>query len=86
MYFFFFKQKKAYEVRPRDWSSNVCSSELDDMPEDRAQMIIQEKWQRRIEKLSSLNINDTQRSKVTPPDGTRRTNVRKSNKSKKTLL
>src|ERR1043165_2543662 len=27
---FFFKQKTAYEVRPRDWSSDVCSSDLDD--------------------------------------------------------
>src|ERR1043165_3200981 len=27
--FFFFKQKTAYEIRPRDWSSDVCSSDLD---------------------------------------------------------
>ena len=26
--FFFFKQKTAYAVRPRDWSSDVCSSDL----------------------------------------------------------
>src|SRR3546814_9505062 len=26
--FFFFKQKTAYEVRIRDWSSDVCSSDL----------------------------------------------------------
>src|ERR1043165_2141612 len=25
---FFFKQKTAYEIRPRDWSSDVCSSDL----------------------------------------------------------
>src|ERR1043165_10263107 len=24
----FFKQKTAYEMRPRDWSSGVCSSDL----------------------------------------------------------
>src|ERR1043165_325884 len=24
----FFKQKTAYEIRPRDWSSDVCSSDL----------------------------------------------------------
>src|SRR3546814_19175512 len=29
-YFFFFKQKTAYEVRISDWSSDVCSSDLDD--------------------------------------------------------
>src|SRR3546814_7621968 len=28
--FFFFKQKTAYEVRISDWSSDVCSSDLDD--------------------------------------------------------
>src|SRR3546814_5051763 len=26
--FFFFKQKRAYEMRIRDWSSDVCSSDL----------------------------------------------------------
>ena len=26
--FFFFKQKTAYEVVSRDWSSDVCSSDL----------------------------------------------------------
>src|SRR5213596_3948050 len=28
MCFFFFKQKTAYEIRPCDWSSDVCSSDL----------------------------------------------------------
>src|SRR3546814_7193413 len=32
LYFFFFKQKTAYEMRISDWSSDVCSS---DLPEDR---------------------------------------------------
>src|SRR3546814_8937124 len=27
--FFFFKQKTAYEMRISDWSSDVCSSDLD---------------------------------------------------------
>src|SRR3546814_10133421 len=27
--FFFFKQKTAYEVRISDWSSDVCSSDLE---------------------------------------------------------
>src|SRR5213596_3884927 len=26
--FFFFKQKTAYEIRPCEWSSDVCSSDL----------------------------------------------------------
>src|SRR3546814_10580990 len=28
VFFFFFKQKTAYDVRIRDWSSDVCSSDL----------------------------------------------------------
>ena len=29
--FFFFKQKTAYEMCGRDWSSDVCSSDLSDL-------------------------------------------------------
>src|SRR3546814_10945393 len=29
LWFFFFKQKTAYEMRISDWSSDVCSSDLD---------------------------------------------------------
>src|SRR5216110_682328 len=29
MFCFFFKQKTAYEISSRDWSSDVCSSDLD---------------------------------------------------------
>src|SRR3546814_6743792 len=29
LFFFFFKQKTAYEMRTSDWSSDVCSSDLD---------------------------------------------------------
>src|SRR3546814_5844898 len=31
--FFFFKQKTAYEMRISDWSSDVCSSDLDHFPD-----------------------------------------------------
>src|SRR3546814_3467373 len=31
-YFFFCKQKTAYEMRISDWSSDVCSSDLRDQP------------------------------------------------------
>src|SRR3546814_7563198 len=31
VFFFFFKQKTAYEMRISDWSSDVCSSDLDDL-------------------------------------------------------
>ena len=30
-FFFFFKQKTAYEIRNCDWSSDVCSSDLEEM-------------------------------------------------------
>src|SRR3546814_10734616 len=29
LFWFFFKQKTAYELRISDWSSDVCSSDLD---------------------------------------------------------
>src|SRR3546814_6713179 len=32
-YFFFFKQKTAYEMRISDWSSDVCSSDLHTWPD-----------------------------------------------------
>src|SRR3546814_4812486 len=31
VFFFFFKQKTAYEMRISDWSSDVCSSDLDQL-------------------------------------------------------
>ena len=31
-FFFFFKQKTAYEIVSRDWSSDVCSSDLTSNP------------------------------------------------------
>src|SRR3546814_4500489 len=34
-YFFFFKQKTAYEVRISDWSADVCSSDLPRRPRGR---------------------------------------------------
>src|SRR3546814_3149634 len=32
LFFFFFKQKTAYEMRISDWSSDVCSSDLHHRP------------------------------------------------------
>src|SRR3546814_15713032 len=37
MCFFFFKQKTAYDLRISDWSSDVCSSDLD-------QYAVRSKW------------------------------------------
>src|SRR3546814_3808567 len=33
-FFFFFKQKTAYEMRISDWSSDVCSSDLETLTGD----------------------------------------------------
>src|SRR3546814_13641004 len=42
-FFFFFKQKTAYEMRISDWSSDVCSSDLDffrvSLEEDRIELV-----------------------------------------------
>src|SRR3546814_12333032 len=35
MFFFFFKQKTAYEMRISDWSSDVCSSDLPELADTR---------------------------------------------------
>src|SRR3546814_5378947 len=34
LFFCFFKQKTAYEMRISDWSSDVCSSDLKEIVED----------------------------------------------------
>src|SRR3546814_1314051 len=38
LYFFFFKQKTAYEMRISDWSSDVCSSDLELFPYSRPRL------------------------------------------------
>src|SRR3546814_5215462 len=44
MYFFFFKQKTAYEMRISDWSSDVCSSDLNREPAVRAATPAMRQW------------------------------------------
>src|SRR3546814_7853223 len=36
---FFFKQKTAYEMRISDWSSDVCSSDLQALPQKEMQIL-----------------------------------------------
>src|SRR3546814_14086779 len=40
MLIFFFKQKTAYEMRISDWSSDVCSSDLDGTPKPHAHVMM----------------------------------------------
>src|SRR3546814_16946282 len=39
-YFFFFKQKTAYEMRISDWSSDVCSSDLGPPAQEERAMLL----------------------------------------------
>src|SRR3546814_7029842 len=61
MFFFFFKQKTAYEMRISDWSSDVCSSDLStfDEPATRhvqvAEMVL-EKAKRLVEHKKDVVI------------------------------
>src|SRR3546814_18473256 len=48
MLFFFFKQKTAYEMRISDWSSDVCSSDLDHGPEPRSERRNRDRPRRRF--------------------------------------
>src|SRR3546814_6586849 len=41
-FFFFFKQKTAYEMRISDWSSDVCSSDLGESHAVVAQVVLKE--------------------------------------------
>src|SRR3546814_4228749 len=38
---FFFKQKTAYEMRISDWSSDVCSSDLDGVGRDGGEVLLE---------------------------------------------
>src|SRR3546814_9923744 len=53
IFFFFFKQKTAYEVRISDWSSDVCSSDLGDWQDlvDRVPFRLTDEQEAAIEKL-----------------------------------
>src|SRR3546814_4102497 len=40
---FFFKQKTAYEMRISDWSSDVCSSDLQPLAQDRIEFVLRKR-------------------------------------------
>src|SRR3546814_16732380 len=54
--FFFFKQKTAYEVRISDWSSDVCSSDLDARVDDAGVCVLAEEA---MHQATGLGIGDS---------------------------
>src|SRR3546814_3409509 len=58
---FFFKQKTAYEMRISDWSSDVCSSDLD--PDDiRARLVEQVtgmvRWRESVAAMADAGVDE----------------------------
>src|SRR3546814_6689066 len=54
VFFFFFKQKTAYEMRISDWSSDVCSSDLQRIGDDqrqRARALLRDPDDRAVEQI-----------------------------------
>src|SRR3546814_7438101 len=50
-FFFFFKQKTAYEMRISDWSSDVCSSDLVDRDHVRHEVDVRMRGGGRFQRL-----------------------------------
>ena len=50
LFFFFFKQKTAYEIYQCDWSSDVCSSDLD---MKKAKGMLEHPWIKRNKRWTS---------------------------------
>ena len=57
LYFFFFKQKTAYEIYQCDWSSDVCSSDLEDV-------LLGKTDERLLERQTKINIDRKRRSEA----------------------
>src|SRR3546814_1479346 len=54
---FFFKQKTAYEMRISDWSSDVCSSDLDVEAHGAGDGVGDDQRRRRQERLLCVRMN-----------------------------
>src|SRR3546814_2175677 len=63
-FFFFFKQKTAYEMRISDWSSDVCSSDLSEQFFSAMMKALQDKamdgFKRQFQQVDALLIDDIQ--------------------------
>src|SRR3546814_9413549 len=64
-YVFFFKQKTAYEVRIRDWSSDGCSSDLRPGPRQRLETRFDQSKRHGCEAAAAHDLHPQQRQQ--PP-------------------
>src|SRR3546814_1615300 len=62
--FFFFKQKTAYEMRISDWSSDVCSSDLEAVANDPVGIAL-----KMAQRFNAIILLKGPRSFVVDPDG-----------------
>src|SRR3546814_5439421 len=68
--FFFFKQKTAYEMRISDWSSDVCSSDLNGSSAPKPCALRQDPWLRSNGKYEPDDFVENPRSDAAcPPCG-----------------
>src|SRR3546814_6834502 len=56
MCFFFFKQKTAYEMRISDWSSDVCSSDLQGRVAEQDALVRQLSYSEKAEPLYAASL------------------------------
>src|SRR3546814_5060622 len=56
--FFFFKQKTAYEMRISDWSSDVCSSDLEPIDPDLVKLLIDAYNAAKRDERGFVSLND----------------------------
>src|SRR3546814_9620007 len=54
--FFFFKQKTSYDMRIRDWSSDVCASDLFFPRNEKVREECKETLERKLEELSMKQL------------------------------
>src|SRR5213075_2046606 len=75
--FFFFKQKTAYEITRRDWSSDVCSSDLGERHGRVLELVNEigrEKYRRDIGKRVQVLVEGPSRKNPARLEGRTRTN------------
>src|SRR3546814_11832337 len=66
MFFFFFKQKTAYEMRISDWSSDVCSSDLTAIGRSDRQLKHSGIFDRYIQNITGRNASQNRQGAIAP--------------------